>query len=193
MSKMKKKWYANSSFYRNFDWKVLLSMTALFTSLSALYVSYRQLKIASEEQQAAVFPYLTCSYNDDNHFIEFNIKNDGLGPAFISGVEVRVQDSVYDSFWRPVVNFLKKQENADTVKFTKGELLPGWVVRTGDPYMIFRMERMPERMVDAFWTYYSSMRAKIWYYDIYSQCWMFDTKKIRVERCKTCPNDVLKR
>jgi hypothetical protein len=178
---------------RNFDWKVLLSLTALCTSLCALYVSYRQLKISSEEQQAAVFPYLSCSYNTSPNHTAFFLKNDGMGPAFISGVEVRVGDKTYPDFNTPIKEWLLTQPDSLRSKYSKSDLLSGWVIRPGSDYQVFELRDFPEALMADFWKMYTNMRGRIWFYDIYNNCWVFDTDKNRVERSRDCPVEVLAR
>lgn len=184
------------------DWKSLLSITAVITSCCALYVSSRQLKIASEEQQASVFPYMTAAYNSSEERIELYLSNDGLGPAFISGVEVRLGDSTYTSFWEPVADFLKigKYEfNSPTgIWFTKSDLLPGWVIRANsNKYTLFVLDHLKPGQARQFWQYYNDkekgIQAKIWYLDLYNHCWLFDYNASTVTRCDKCPNEVLKR
>lgn len=172
----------------------MISIVAIVTSLSALFVSYRQLKIASEEQQTSVFPYLTMAYNNSEKHVEAYIKNDGLGPAFISGVEVEVQGKIYKSFWEPVASFLDTLKTPAAPYFSKSDLLTGWVVRPdAQTYLLFKLENLTDDSRPKFWKMYSGMKAKVWYFDIYNNCWLFDSEKIRVERCAKCPNEVLAR
>lgn len=180
------------------DWKSILSIAAFMTSLSALYISYQQLRISSEEQQAGVFPYLSMSCRTQPGLIELNLSNDGNGPAFISGVEVKIQDTVYNNCWKPVVDFLDTLPLERIPHFVKNDLLPGWVVRANsENWMIYRLDSLSEKDTEKFWKYYmddkNGAQIKIWYFDLYNNCWEFDWNENRVKKCKKCPNEVLKR
>ncbi len=188
---------------RSFDWKSILSISAVITSCCALWVSSRQLKIASEEQQASVFPYLTAAYNASTTHLSMYLNNDGLGPAFISGVEIRHRDTVYSDFWQPVAKFLdenkySRNHHPDSLIFVKSDLLPGWVVRPGgEPYKIFELKNLTTTQLEQFYRFYSDekegIKAKIWYLDVYNNCWLFDFNETTVTRCDKCPRQVLHR
>jgi hypothetical protein len=188
---------------QKFDWKSLLSIAALITSASALYVSSRQLRIASEQQQSSVFPYLTAAYNTGPSHFAMRINNDGMGPAFISGVEVKHRDSIYDDFYEPVIAFfnennLATNQNPDSLYFEKSDLLPGWVVRpNSEPYQLFKIQGMTAEQMDKFYGFFTDrdkgIKAKIWYLDIYNNCWLFNFNETTVTRCDKCPKQVLNR
>ena len=183
---------------KKLDWRSLLSVCAVVTSMSGLYVSNRQLQIASEAQQASVFPYLTMAYNNSQTHLELFVKNEGNGPAFISGVEVRLRDSVYGDFWTPVKQFLDTLQTGKKIFTSKSDLLSGWVIRPdGGQYTLFRLDGLDTFTANQFWQFYSdkdkSVEIKIWYLDLYNNCWVFDFKKASVERCEKCPKEVLHR
>jgi hypothetical protein len=183
---------------KKLDWRSLLSVCAVVTSMSGLYVSNRQLQIASEAQQASVFPYLTMAYNNSQEHIELFIRNEGNGPAFISGVEVRLRDSIYSDFWTPVTQFFDTLHTNRKIMTTKSDLLPGWVIRPdGGQYTLFRLNQLDSSSANQFWRYYSDkdsgIEAKIWYLDLYNNCWVFDFNTASVERCEKCPKEVLHR
>lgn len=186
------------SFFKQLDWRSALSVMATLTSLSALYVSSRQLELASDEQQASVFPYLTMAYRTQEGKFGLRINNDGNGPAFVSGVEVRMRDSVYDNFWTPVQHFLDTLQQSPAPRAVKSDLLPGWVLRANaDSYQLFEMENLSETSMTKFYQFYTDtkngIQAKIWYLDLYNNCWLFDAQKNTVVRCEKCPNEVLHR
>ncbi|WP_461114717.1 hypothetical protein [Spirosoma jeollabukense] len=69
---------------RRINIELLLGISATFLSLAALVVSIFQTKIAREQQQKSVLPYLQVRHQIKNNGIAIFLENEGVGPAFIN-------------------------------------------------------------------------------------------------------------
>jgi hypothetical protein len=65
-----------------------LSLSATFLSLAALIVSIFQTKIAREQQQKSVLPYLQIRHEIADNNLQIILENKGVGPAFIHNVQM---------------------------------------------------------------------------------------------------------
>ena len=78
-----------------------LSLSATFLSLAALIVSIFQTKIAREQQQKSVLPYLQIRHEMANNNLDIILENKGVGPAFIRGLHIVYKNEPapdYDDF-----------------------------------------------------------------------------------------------
>ncbi len=75
-----------------FNPDVLLGLSAVFISVCALVVSVVQTKIAREQQQATVWPYLQVLMSQFDQEFHVGIENKGVGPAIIRQFELLDHD-----------------------------------------------------------------------------------------------------
>jgi hypothetical protein len=66
--------------------ELLLGISATFLSLAALVVSIFQTKIAREQQQKSVLPYLQIRHEIVDNQMTVFLENEGVGPAFIKSI-----------------------------------------------------------------------------------------------------------
>ena len=72
---------------RRINIELLLGISATFLSLAALIVSIFQTRIAREQQQASVWPYLQLLVSQHNKECHIGIENKGVGPALVKKSE----------------------------------------------------------------------------------------------------------
>ncbi len=75
---------------RRFTPETLMATMALVISISALGVSVFEARILDAQQRASVWPYVDVGlgYNDEGYRLV--AENNGIGPARITGVELRI-------------------------------------------------------------------------------------------------------
>lgn len=77
--------------------ELITSICAIFISLLTLIVFIYQTNIIRKEQSLSVLPYLTLGnqgYGSPNY--QLQLKNDGIGPAFIREVSILYEDETYE-------------------------------------------------------------------------------------------------
>ena len=187
-----------------FRWslEIVIGLAATVTSACALIVSIMQARYSYQQQEAMVFPYLSCSYNTSPALNEQVLANDGLGPAFISKVEMMLGDTLYSSIAEPYNVFCDTVKMTKKPSFFKSDLLPGWVLKAGEKRSMWGIQfttPIDTVSADRFYTLFNrrigdlKQTIKIHYVDIYGNCYLFDSSKNLVERVSDCPNKVLKR
>jgi hypothetical protein len=187
-----------------FRWnlEIIIGIAATITSACALIVSVMQARYSYQQQEAMVFPYLSCSFNTSPTNNEQILSNDGLGPAFISKVEMQLGDTTYSSIAEPYMVFNDTLKMSYKPNFIKSDLLPGWVVKAGERRSMWAIQFKTPLDSIAATKYYEVFNRKfdnakqvikIHYVDIYGNCYLFNSDKNLVERVSDCPNKVLKR
>ncbi|MEO0789852.1 MAG: hypothetical protein AAFY36_14380, partial [Bacteroidota bacterium] len=68
----------------------IVSMSAIFISLATLFVFVYQTNLIREQQHLSVYPHLSLgnAYSGSLNYQQV-LSNEGIGPAFIEGIEVR--------------------------------------------------------------------------------------------------------
>ena len=168
-----------------------LSASAGIVALSALAVSVYQTKIMREQQRASAWPYVRVGHNWDQpgHGYSIHVGNDGLGPAAVRAVQVRV-DGVARPNWNAVVRaLLGRDTRAYFSTFHRGSvLLPG----TDRP--IVQLPVDSEAL--AFWreaqrpiasdTSHERLEIEACYCSLYEECWRITSESEEPERVRAC-------
>lgn len=187
-----------------FRWRleIIIGIAATITSACALMVSIMQARYSYQQQEAMVFPYLSCAFKTEFGNVEQFISNDGLGPAFISKVEMTIGDTTYSDISEPYRIFNDTFKMQGKPHISKNDLIPGWVLKAGDSRTMWSIKFPAPIDTAKVIKYYdvfnrkldnSKQVIKIYYVDIYGNCYLFDSSKNLVERLSDCPNKVLKR
>ncbi|MCT4616031.1 MAG: hypothetical protein N4A49_14300 [Marinifilaceae bacterium] len=82
---------------------ITISLCAFFVSIYQSRILNRQTEIMQEQKHAAVWPRLFIAKNTSNNIYQFTLQNDGVGPAIIKYVEVRLNGKIEKS-WRAMIN-----------------------------------------------------------------------------------------
>ncbi|UFH53819.1 hypothetical protein [Spirosoma sp. KNUC1025] len=157
--------------------ELLLGISATFLSLAALVVSIFQTKIARDQQQASVWPFLqTLQSNLDQEF-HYGLENKGVGPAIIKEYKLSYRGKAYpdiqalffDQIGRRTPGGKGFSGVASGAVFKPGESLDLLFVG-GNDSIIQRTEAM---LID------TSFRLQIQYADVYGNCWQLDRNKVK--------------
>lgn len=71
----------------------IVSFSAIFVSIATLFVYIYQARIMQKQQHTSVLPYVEWLYsNAGNEFI-ISVENKGIGPAFVKGVTMKLDDA----------------------------------------------------------------------------------------------------
>jgi hypothetical protein len=108
---------------RRFSSDVVVSGAAIFISLCTLVVLLYEARIMREQQRAAVWPYVEIGpgFGDDGFHVI--ISNQGIGPARIQSMQVRVEDEPVRT-WRAMFRVLGVAESIEWQDKTNGRVIP---------------------------------------------------------------------
>lgn len=167
---------------RRINIELLLGISATFLSLAALVVSIFQTKIAREEQQASVWPYLQTSGSHEDDSFTLKVINNGVGPALIKKVTYSYKDATYAGH----VDLLKSVEKnalSNSLRNKGGRFYSsfstGNVLKAGDDldlYIVTHNEPKASLLSEA--TNDSSFHMRIVFGDVYGNCWQLDRNKV---------------
>jgi len=168
---------------RKINIELLLGLSVVFLSASALIVAIVQTTIFKEQQYASVWPYLqtTASFRSGNY--EYGIENKGVGPAIVKSFEYTYKGSSYSDTLS--VFSAMFGENMRGVGFSG----------TGKDY-VFKPEEaisllsldLPDsviRQISNRWES-NSVNLKVTYADVYGNCWLLDNGV--TTRLASCPD-----
>ena len=169
--------------------ELLLGLSATFLSLAALVVSIFQTRIAREQQQASVWPYLQMTSNHLDNDFELLLKNNGVGPALIKKTEFRYRGRSETSHMKLLNHIVITETPQDSVRKAGrfwNAVVPGDVVKTGDQIELYKTttssylaDFLGQVISD------STFQFRITYSDVYGNCWLLDRGK--VTQLDDCP------
>lgn len=90
--------------------ELLLSLSATFLSLAALIVAIFQTKIAREQQQKSVMPYLQIRHQITDSQLQIILENKGVGPAFIKYTWIKHNEKGAPTYEKFLVHELAQGE-----------------------------------------------------------------------------------
>ncbi|WP_299334537.1 hypothetical protein [uncultured Psychroserpens sp.] len=172
-------------------WKInwttdkIMSTSALFISvislIALLYQSYlarEENKLIQKQQSASVLPYLNQWYTDSNEKFQLVIGNKGVGPAFITKVELTL-DSIYkfdnsDDLFRKL---FKDHEGMDTIPYTTSTLIKGFVLPANDQINIIEIRGQDNIAAFGKAMSKSDIQYEITYEDVYGTMWILNDKE----------------
>jgi|GEM_PF-6950591 len=92
---------AIAGFFRHIQQRTSVALMASIVSVCALGVSWYQVQLSRQQQLASVWPYLSISgygtANDKEQAWGVKVTNNGLGPAIIERVELRLDGKALPS------------------------------------------------------------------------------------------------
>ncbi len=169
---------------RRFNLELLLGISATFLSLAALVVSIFQTKIAREQQQASVWPYLqtevfvTNDADPAKDRLEFKLMNNGVGPALLKQVTVSYGGKPYRTHIEAFDTAINEDslyagsEAYRTIDLDK-------VIKANEEWTVYEVSqsRKAVQLINKI-VNDSSFHLTIRYGDVYGNCWQLDQSKV---------------
>jgi hypothetical protein len=159
---------------------MLLSLSAIFISAVTLFIliyqsslATRQFELEQRQQLASTMPYLLIHNSNDTKTFSIEIRNFGLGPAFIEQVNVVYGDSTYQNYGFPafVRDVLRPAGYANQVLYTGG-LGEGHVIPANENFTHILFSRdSAARALQHDILYNDSAQLEIVYSSIYGEKW----------------------
>ncbi len=160
---------------RRINIELLLGISATFLSLAALIVSIFQTRIAREQQQASVWPYIQTMGSSVDKEFHYGFGNKGVGPAIVRQFELVYRGKTYPDiktlFWKQIGVVTPGGKGFSSVDkgdvFKSGEDIDLLVVTQSDSVI----QEVSEMIRD------TSFHLRIRYADVYGNCWQLDGDK----------------
>ena len=168
---------------RKINVELLLGLSAVFLSASALIVSIVQTTIFKEQQYASVWPYLQSTLSFRSGFYDYVLENKGVGPAIIKRFEYVYQGSSYGDT-RAVFSAMFG-ENMRGVGFSgTGK---DYVFKSEEAISLLSLD-LPDSVIRQISNRWESdaINLKITYADVYGNCWQLDNGV--TTRLVSCPD-----
>lgn len=147
---------------------VLLGLSAVFLSASALIVSIIQTTIFKEQQYATVWPYMQLSAFYSGNSYSFGLENKGVGPAIIKDFTYTYQGKSF-----------KSTREAFAALFGGGvkgvgysAIAKDYVFKSGESIAILTID-MPDSLIQEYISKWESadLTLDVIYSDVYGNCW----------------------
>lgn len=151
---------------------VLAVSAMLLSAISAFGVIW-QARVASEQREAAVWPYVQAfpnRYTPDTLF-SISLTNVGVGPAVVRYFSVRV-DGMSVRSWREFLAAISEDEKVRKAFFDEGVVQgSGWVLPPNTPLLAFTT-REPEAFLAIDPTTWSRIDVTFCYCSVFDSCWV---------------------
>ncbi|WP_224995056.1 hypothetical protein [Cesiribacter sp. SM1] len=163
--------------------ELLLGISAVFLSTSALIVSIIQTNILREQQYASVWPHLETLASSKTGHYDYGIENKGVGPAIIKDFEYIYKGSVYNNTNELFLAIFGRNTRGAGFSSTKKD----YVFKPGESISLFSVN-LPDSLInEIIYRWQSdSVQLKITYSDVYGNCWKLEGDV--TTRLSSCPD-----
>jgi hypothetical protein len=160
-----------------------VGIMAIAINIITVSVYMYQAHIMQTQQHASAWPYLEWlpSFNEETYYIE--ITNNGIGPAIIKNVDIRLDDTHYATIDSLFVQLIGTDYFPHYTSTVQNRVLPA-----GKSIRIFQVN-------DTKWagTIFSEMRKhefklSICYESIYGDAWTSEGREVTESKCKDNSN-----
>ncbi len=168
---------------KKFDISILIGISAVFLSASALIVSIVQTSILRDQQNATVWPFIQATFMFTKGYYSYGIENKGVGPAIIKELEYTYNGVSYGNTKKMYGALFG--ENFAGVGFT--ETNKDYVVKSGEGIELLSVNRPDSLINDIIYLWEGEeVNLKIIYSDVYGNCWQLDGGV--TSRLSSCPD-----
>ena len=162
---------------------LLLGISAVFLSASALIVSIIQTTILRDQQYATVWPYIQATAMNASGTYSYGIENKGVGPAIIKDLKYTYNGVNYDNTRKMYTALFG--ENYTGAGFTVTD--KNYVIKSGEGLEMFSVNRPDSLISDIIYRWErEAVNLKIIYSDVYGNCWQLDGGI--TSRLSSCPD-----
>lgn len=178
---VKKKWKINWTSDK------IMSTSALFISvislIALLYQSYlarEENKLIQKQQSASVLPHLNQWYSNSNEKFQLVIGNKGVGPAFITNVELSL-DSIhkFDNSDDLFKTLFKSKKELDTIPYISSTLIKGFVLPANDVINVIEIHGQNNIRTFGIVIARTDIQYKITYEDVYGTSWLLSSEEAK--------------
>jgi hypothetical protein len=172
----------------------LLAWSAVALSAVSAFGVIWQTKVAADQREASVWPYVQAFPNRNSREPAFSISlvNVGVGPALIRYFSVRVDDKPVRS-WRAFLEALSADEPVRQAYFGEGVIQgSGWVLAPNAPLTAFRTT-VPEAVNTLDAPAWKRIDVTFCYCSVFDRCWLsawaVSKRDDQPSPVRSCPSD----
>ena len=160
----------------------IAAISAIFVGLSALGVSVYQSYLMHEQQRMSVWPFLSPMHSDVENGYLFSVQNDGVGPALVHYVDVRLDNKPVTS-WAALFSELK----IPTESIGPYSTLSNRVFATGMHVQAIRLMDVASGI--NYRNHLHRIQLDICYCSIYQDCYQYSTHAtVTTQKVERCPS-----
>lgn len=175
------------------DTNAVLAWSAMFLSAVSAFGVIWQTKVASDQREAAVWPYVQAypGRSSSDPLFDISLVNAGVGPAVIRYFAVRVDNKPVRS-WRQFLAAVSDDERVQQAAFGEGVVQgSGFVLTPNTPVSAFRT-RVPEAVNALAAPAWSRIDVSFCYCSVFDRCWLSSwavSKHDDPKPVASCPTD----
>jgi len=157
-----------------------VGIAALVTAVVAVVIGIAEMQVNREYARLSVEPYIDL-YNSNAEGYSFNIRNSGLGPARVKGVQVKVDGKVMQ-YWDQVATAITGVAS-DNVTVGVSDTWVGLQIQAGD--VVKAVNINDEDYARKVHENSSKFSYAMCYCSIYDECWVKDKNNppVPVDEC----------
>jgi hypothetical protein len=172
----------------------ILAWLAIALSAISAFAVIWQTKVAADQREAAVWPYVQAFPSRSSRPPGFDISlvNVGVGPALIRHFSVRVDEKPVRS-WREFLAALSEDEKVRQAYFDEGVVQgSGWVLPPNAPVTAF-VTRVPEAVDALSGPAYNRIDVTFCYCSVFDHCWVsawaVSKREDEPKPVRSCPSE----
>jgi len=149
----------------------ILTYTAIFISFCAFFVSIYQTQalklqteIMQEQQHASVWPRLFAGRLTGPKTYNYNLQNDGVGPAIIKYVEISLDGKIYKT-WEDILSSINGEKDYSIYK----SIISNRVIRPGEQVTMCGLRDV--ELINKMHKLNPKVTIDIYFTSVYGRCW----------------------
>jgi hypothetical protein len=115
----------------------IVGLSAMMVGVGSLFVAAYQTHLMRQAQNASALPYLMISLNANETGVYLTLRNGGVGPALVDGVQIRFQSQdvkgdAYDFY-------IEQKPDYDRAALAVDRVIPGQLIPAGESLQMLGM------------------------------------------------------
>lgn len=161
----------------------IVSFSAIFVSIATLFVYIYQARIMQKQQHTSVLPYVEWLYSNAGDEFLISVENKGIGPAFVKGLTMKLDDQPVGSNSA----LFKKLLGTTSFSFINSTV-DGRVISPGEKIELVHVyDSAQANAIDSLLLWNNSphkFSLEICYCSVYNDCWTTDGTHSKETVCR---------
>ena len=172
------------------NYQAITAVAAMLVSLIALFVAWDQSRVMRAQQHGAVVPALQIdgftSQTDGRLAIGVNIRNNGVGPAFVETVSARRDGIPQDNIDALILAVSEPTRDRSWTSMQGRVMAPGEVIEAAR--FAWPADKMSDESLLAIQSEWVRWHIEICYCSVFHRCWRASSNLIRPAETPSCPD-----
>lgn len=173
-------YHSTLAFLRSLNQRAAIALMATVVSLCALCVSLYQVRLAKNQQMAAVWPYVSIgghsTANGPKQAWGITVTNNGLGPAIIEQVRLRYagKDFAFQTLVDSLAAWTSRLDSLKSMNYAVGAIDRGTVIPAGNAveWLAFDLSfSVPASAPPKAQEYFRNLSIVVRYKSLYGEIW----------------------